>query len=76
MTTGGISPPRRGHQPGPSLQVPDLQGVGLANYPHSFGSIGCLAINITDRPENLAIPLGTDDGHCDKLFGYFFDRPH
>jgi len=48
----------------------------IANYPHSFGAIGSLGIVITDRPQNLGITIGTDDGHCGTPFVYSFNQPH
>jgi hypothetical protein len=47
----------------------------IDNVPHKFGSIGSLGIVITDRPENLGITLGADDGACRKPFVYSFDSP-
>lgn len=48
----------------------------IDNVPHKFGPIGSLGIVITDRPENLGITLGTDDGACGKPFVYSFDNLH
>ena len=48
----------------------------ITNYPHSFGAIGSVGITITDRPENLGVTIGTDDGHCANPFVYSFNRPH
>jgi hypothetical protein len=45
------------------------------NVPHKFGSIGSLGIVITDRPENLGITIGADDGACGKPFVYSFNNP-
>lgn len=45
------------------------------NVPHKFGPIGSLGIVITDRPENLGITIGTDDGSCGKPFVYSFNSP-
>jgi hypothetical protein len=47
----------------------------IDNVPHKFGSIGSLGIVITDRPENLGITIGTDDGACGKPFVYSFNSP-
>lgn len=46
------------------------------NVPHKFGAIGSLGIVITDRPENLGVTIGTDNGECNKPFIYAFDNPH
>lgn len=46
------------------------------NVPHKFGAIGSLGIVITDRPENLGITLGTDNGACGQPFVYSFNNPH
>jgi len=48
----------------------------IDNVPHKFGSIGSLGIVITDRPENLGITIGTDNGACGKPFVYSFNRPN
>ena len=48
----------------------------IDNIPHKFGSIGSLGIVITDRPENLGITIGTDDGACGEPFVYSFNSPH
>ena len=48
----------------------------IDNVPHKFGTIGSLGIVITDRPENLGITIGTDDGTCGKPFVYTFNNPH
>jgi len=48
----------------------------IDNVPHKFGSIGSLGIAITDRPENLGITIGTDNGACGKPFVYSFNSPH
>jgi len=48
----------------------------IANYPHSFGSIGSLGIRTTDRTHPLGITIGTDNGYCSKPFVYSFNLPH
>ena len=48
----------------------------IDNVPHKFGTIGSLGIVITDRPENLGVTIGTDDGTCGKPFVYSFDNSH
>lgn len=52
------------------------RGYRIDNVAHKFGPIGSLGIVITDRPENLGITLGADDGACGKPFIYAFDIPH
>lgn len=47
----------------------------IDNVPHKFGAIGSLGIDITDRPENLGITIGTDDGACATPFVYSFNNP-
>ena len=44
------------------------------NVPHKFGAFGSLGIVITDRPENLGITIGTDNGDCSKPFIYAFNN--
>ena len=46
------------------------------NVPHKFGAIGSLGIVITDRPENLGVTIGTDNGECSRPFIYAFSNPH
>lgn len=57
-----------------------LQGANrkfrFDNVAHKFGAIGSLGIVITDRPENLGITIGTDNGDCNRPFIYSFNSPH
>ena len=52
------------------------RGFRIDNVPHKFGAIGSLGIVITDRPENLGITIGTDNGDCGKPFVYSFNNSH
>jgi len=47
----------------------------ITNYPHKYGAIGSLEIQIDDRPETVGINLGTDDGYCANPFVYSFNLP-
>jgi hypothetical protein len=48
----------------------------ITNYPHKFGAIGSLEIEIQDRPELLGINIGTDDGPCPNPIVYASNFPH
>ncbi len=47
----------------------------IDNVPHKFGAIGSLGIVIADKPENLGVTIGTDDGDCARPFVYAFNNP-
>jgi hypothetical protein len=48
----------------------------IYHYPHKFGAIGSLEIDITDTPDNLVIFIGFDSGECNKPLLSASDSPH
>ena len=48
----------------------------IYHYPHKFGAIGSLEIDITDTPDNLVIFIGFDTGECNKPLLSASDSPH
>jgi hypothetical protein len=48
----------------------------ITNYPHFYGAVGSLGITITDRPPNLVVTIGTDNGGCSKPYVWSSNPQH
>jgi hypothetical protein len=54
----------------------DHREFRIYHYPHKFGAIGSLEIQITDTPDNLGLFIGFDSGECNGPLLSASDSPH